>query len=315
MVYIVIGDMHLGKKLIGIISNPFSTSIEDRTFILWSRSCLQHIEKNLIPIADSIGNDSIRWIFLGDIYDYPKVKMNLEFKRLIDRILDQNDEWSVDILVGNHDISKIGDSTRTALMELQEYRNKVQVYLIPTIKKIDDDDVLFFPYVKRENILFTLHHFSKNLTQDLPIVFSHNNIYLSDSFMSTPMISKKRVEESLGKSIILFNGHIHRSYYEPNYYQVGSSIPTSFKEKPQAIGTCIFNNRKIDVIRNNRVMLLSISKSYYLQELEWYLNEALNWGTVIYLKIGQMVESAVLELVKKYKDCIPGIMLESQKHP
>ena len=183
------------------------------------------------------------------------------------------------------------------------------------IQQVDDLDIIFFPYVKTLSILPTVLQLKEFLFSSLPpIVFSHNNIYISDAFLVTPMISKRKIEKYLEKSIILFNGHIHRSYYEPAYYQVGSSIPTSFKETPLSTGTCIYSNSTVEVIRNNKIMLLSISQSHYLKELEWYLNEAINWGTMIFLKIGAEVEKDALELVKKYKDCVPGIMFESTKH-
>ena len=116
MDFIVIGDMHLGKKLLNITPNPFFNFLDlPRVYSIWSEGILRHIKENLVSIVHSkINSDSIiRWVFLGDIFDYPKVGMIEEFRDVLDYILDQNNKWSIDILVGNHDISKVGDPTKT----------------------------------------------------------------------------------------------------------------------------------------------------------------------------------------------------------
>jgi hypothetical protein len=168
--------------------------------------------------------------------------------------------------------------------------------------------------VSTNQLLKTVSQFKNEIQNDKTIIFSHNNVYMSDFFMMTPMIRKDIVEATLGNKIILFNGHIHRSHYETNYYQVGSAIPTSFKEQPVASGICLYKDNKVQTLRNNKVLLLSISNPDYIPELEWYFSQALEYKSLIFLRVGKNVESVVMKLLNTYKEIVPGIMFDSQKH-
>jgi hypothetical protein len=318
LVSIVVGDMHLGKRIPGLQPNPYDPTLDISSVISkWNSGTIRHIKENIVPIVQTsfYGKESIRWIFLGDIVDYPKNPAILEFELLLDYILEQDKNWFIDILVGNHDTSKIGDPSRTALSKFCNREGRVVVHLTTSVQEFPGVTVMYLPYLKRQLLLSTAYKFREQVSGDLPlVVFSHNNLYVSDSFLSTEMIPKQRLEAALNRKVILFNGHIHRTHYELDYYQVGSSVPTSFKETPQASGTCIFADNKLRILRNNKVMLLSIANPYHIDKLKWFLEQATEKGTVILLRIGGAVQNEVLELVKTYRTTVPGILLDSQKH-
>jgi len=273
------------------IYHPFAHSTSSRDVHYWY---YQGIESYIREVVDKEHPDTV--IFLGDIHhaNFKSSDRYNYFRRLVD-ILRLEYRASVVVVVGNHDTSGSYTLEKARVIQEVPYPHYATT---PQLHRIGDYSVLLLPFLQRERIIPVLSEFQ---TTDKVFILSHNNIYLDSTFYDTPMVKYSDVLNLL-PSATLINGHIHRFYAEPGYYQLGSVNPTSYKEYLNAVGCCVVSEKGIKLYKNTHLFLLSCLSAEFLPELVDFLQKAEEYSSIVFL----LSTPDVYDKVKQYS-CIKAI--------
>jgi len=314
---VAIGDIHFGKKFgtykpIDKLTEPLP--------VLWSKLSYDYI---LTTIKNLIGYDQIPdlIVFLGDIFDSPRIEpyhLNL-FKRLLEDFnsLGLTSTTQTVLITGNHDTLKPTDFFSTPL---SVFNNQHGIKVITEPQFIESLNILFLPYLKREQLSEELPRLSSIVKGSSPIILTHNDFYVNSEFFGNEMIEPDLVFNLFGDRTILVNGHIHSPYYEPSsgLLFTGSVSPTSFKDSPKASGICMFEvNENRNIIKfksfaNDKIEFISVTKKEYLPKLEQYLTKLLETRTKVILRYPYELESEIQKLIETFSsDVIIGVKVEN----
>lgn len=222
MKILAIPDIHLGNKSFG----------KDAIGELNSRIVEQLNLLNFIKNV-AIENNVDKLIFLGDIFDYPFPDFRLinSFVKWISSIEEQ---FSIDIIVGNHDYVRSGNEIMTAL-DILKYLNSSNINIIkysPQIYNYDNFNIIYVPYTDRnqlqaktngEAVSILESNIGKLIDKNIPtLLFGH--ISIEGSFYSGE-ISDEKNEIFISKQFLIDNfsyvcfGHIH------NFQKVNAMPP------------------------------------------------------------------------------------------
>lgn len=332
--YLIIADMHLYKHFFNIETNPYFSCTEQHVL-----DALKHHK----TLCNAIWNDCIvsyvqecfrHWhastlkgaygtvIFLGDSFDRAKIteEQTEIFTRLIDSMI-AHTNIEVKILVGNHDTNSSRNMLQYSVLRFVHDKymdtNKVNVYPELYVETYKNDVLVFAPYYLRKK-------FYSILTSIVPVTenktvwfFSHNNVYLTDSFKQTRMYKMQDIKQFLRcKQLMIFNGHIHVTHYENvgtvvpgcGFYQLGSVGSTSFKETPVASGVVSYNIKTQDthIYENRKLLSLSINNIAFVPELADILKQAKQHKALIWLKYPEGIDE-IDDLLQMYHTTICGM--------
>ena len=223
---LVISDIHLYMYHRIKILESCDTAHSDVINEVYNKATITYLEES---IEEAIKEDPLTPIvFLGDIIDsaYINEEQLYEFKILLKK-------YSVNkkiIIMGNHDTSSYIPANkvkRSGLRYLTDIPNiefitdtkleivntKVLIYWSFTMRKKMHSELLEILYKVKE--ITTLQKIT-----DI-ILFTHNNIYLADTFFLNKMFPLKNIIQMLDNaqidksiSFTLINGHIHATHYE-----------------------------------------------------------------------------------------------------
>ena len=284
MKMVVFADLH--------IYHPFSlASVSDKSVDYWY---YQGAEQYVKEVVTKEQPDTI--VFLGDVhhYNFGSCEKYMYFKRLVD-ILRLEYKCDVVVVVGNHDTSGSYNLSRAHVIQ---YVPKANYITSPQLHTFGDSKFVFLPFTERQKILSVLLQFQ---TDGKVYILSHNNIYLSDTFYTTPMVEYKRVLSILPNATLV-NGHIHRFYAEKNYYQLGSVNPTSYKEYLNAVGCCVISGEEVRLYKNTHLFLVSINNKAYVRQAEAFLAQADEHDSIVFLRV-----PASLTYLSKRHQCVKAV--------
>lgn len=309
MQYIVIGDLHIGKRLFTLIPNPYNQLSSKEIDFRYSINSIDYV----ITICELYHEiDDVEVIFLGDLYDiaYARDPWHPIITDLLNYICCINSNWKIHILVGNHDTrSYIGNINCTPLNLFPNKR--VSVYSFPFSVVKNDHTLLFLPYRYRKDI----ERIFINAINELPIdknhpilIFSHNDIFMENTFGDAMTLSKNRIQELLQtEDVYVFNGHLHKYHYEDRFSLLGSVSPTSFKETAQASGICVFDtNGELKTYKNVNTFFMSIDSDDYQYRLIEFLEQAKERNVAVFFR-PPPEWSSDHSIYEKYKHTIIGI--------
>lgn len=267
MKWIVFGDLHINKPFPELQLNPYQSqfkSIEQA----YAHSHILYVIEILQKYTDRFGHV----VFVGDITHYNQDKFDFVLE-LFDAIHNVKPEWLIDIVIGNHDTSNSYNLKHAKINKFNGLFDRVIIHNEPELISTNNLNVLFLPFLKRELITPTVQQ-SVDLSKRT-VILSHNNIYITDQFRQTPMIAFEQMKQSF-PNIILINGHIHRWHNEPDYFQIGSAAPTSFKEYLNAVGCCVFDDidQSFKLYKNTWMFMVSVSRPEYQKKFLAFLLQA-----------------------------------------
>ncbi len=222
MKILAIPDIHLGNKSFG----------KDSVGELNSRIVEQ---LNLLTFIENVAKENKvdKLIFLGDIFDYPFPDFRL-INSFTKWILSIENQYSIDIIVGNHDFIRSGNKLMTAL-DIFDVINNTSVKLFKSgisSAKFDNFDIIYVPYTDRNQLNSKTNSeaidFIKQKLLDLKsdnkktLVYGHMSI--EGSFYAGE-ISDEKNEVFIPKQFLIDNfdyvcfGHIH------NFQKINATPP------------------------------------------------------------------------------------------
>lgn len=304
----IAGDIHLGGSLsLGkyTVSNGLNTKVLDRINLL----------NNILNTSIEYESEAI--IFAGDIFDdinpnFRLVTLFLEFlKECSDNYID------VHIIVGNHDIKKVGSDNPSSL-DIISASNIPRVYIYKSIKTILFDKIAVTLLPFRDRSLFNckdniealqrlkdqLDYESSFISPDLDkilvghlgiegsLYLGNNQDYISHEMMCPPSI--------FSRYDYIWMGHIHKPQvfcHQPYVSHIGSIDITDFGEIKQNKYFIIFNSDKKKKftkirlpVRKLHLMLIIIDKEidstkYVLAYIKDYNNTSTIKNGIVRLDI------------------------------
>jgi len=310
MHYIVFSDLHLGKNFYDYHLNPeFNARFTLNEY--WSLLTQKYIFE-IIDKQNYLVDEEVTFVFLGDTLDQP----NMTFPQLtyiediFDRIL-VNKNWKIVFQLGNHDTSSYkGNWEKTTLSRFCNYDDRLHIINKPEILDFNKFIVFHLPYVRYQDLIPILWQYQKYTRDKNVYLFSHNYIYVSDTFINTPTVSIDIVKDILHcKSLLVFNGHLHVTHYEPQYFQLGSVSPTSFKENPFASGACYYqlgtDNYKL--YRNIHIVFFSISNYHSIDKLKSWLSQCRHYNTKVFIQYKSHLQLSIDHISMTYADLVIGL--------
>lgn len=311
MNWLIFGDLHINKEFREFKVNPYL----DSNFMTVTDYWHEGLSSYIFFITERMKDKKLNVCFLGDITDFnSKNFRDYEvFYAIIDNILSLHPDWEIWINVANHDSSGSYDLTKAHINEIACYDCRINVVNKPRCFNYSGYDIIFLPYIKRETILLTLYELKKRCKSNRVYIFSHNNIYLVDSFKATPMIPWFRIQQLFHpKQVTLINGHLHKYVYQDDYYQVGSVNPTSFKEYMNASGCVLLDCTKhhIKPYKNTKLLFVSINNANYIDKVIELAEQARIYNSTIFIKCPESLFESIKLILSKYKEVVPCYVLD-----
>ena len=297
MKWIVFGDLHINKPFKDMIVNPYSnlrSTVEDLYAI--------GLKNYILDIVRTYTIDKAQVVFIGDITHYNQDRFE-HVTDIFDSVIELRPNWQMHVVIGNHDTSNSYNLNIAKIRKLHGYRDRVYIY--DKVDYLDSNDfrLLFLPYVREATILPTI----KRYHSDKPmVILSHNNIYSTRWYGNKEMITYSSMRD-IG-DIVLINGHIHRHFIMPGYYQIGSAAPTSFKEYFQARGCCVFDDvtQQFTVHKNTKLFFLSLYSEYYIDNMRDLLQSCETHNTKVFLR------TQFKQLAEEFKDTVVALEVDSE---
>lgn len=208
--------------------------------------------KNLI--VDLKNKNINKMILLGDVFERRKF-INFETlfickREVFDALKEANIE--VYVIVGNHDVY-FKNTNRINSLELllpkSEYPNITTVVHDAEEILIDDEKVLFVPWVNKENY-DTIRH--KIDASDARIMVAH--LDMAGFEMHKGAISDRGHFDAdfLGKFDMVLTGHYHTKSSKGNIHYLGTPYPTSWNDYGEEKGYHILEDGKLTFIKNEK---------------------------------------------------------------
>ena len=281
---IVFGDLHLNRPY-----NDYKLKLNSKRFNSLQEAYAVGLLRYIIETVNRYDKLNPDIIFLGDITHYNQDNFDY-FIDIIDEIKLIKPYSNIIVVLGNHDSSGSYNLEKAKINKLDGYKG-LQIINKPSIV----NNMLLLPYIKQELIPVLI-----NESNNIDLVLSHNNIYDSDEYGGKSMINYNKL-----KPVRLINGHIHRYFLKPGYYQIGSAAPTSFKEYMYAAGGCIVNDRlDVNCFINKYMLFMSVNDVDYLFDAEDILHKADFYDSIVFL-------NTQFKKLYDYK-CIVGIVNEDK---
>ena len=167
-------------------------------------------------------------VFLGDIVDNAYLKEK-DMQSFIDLLNTYQDVEKI-IILGNHDTSSVIPDNKLKYSSLKHITNHVNLTLITDFEiEVQDTTVLvYWSYAQKKDMYEKLHLIFNEVFKITKttcilniILMTHNNIYLTDTFLKQQMfpvsLILKMMEEAhidIDINLMIINGHIHATHYE-----------------------------------------------------------------------------------------------------
>jgi len=239
----LINDTHAGARGDSLLFNEFFFKFWENVFFPYLKEHdIQHI------------------CHLGDFVDRRKfinyTILNSWRKRFFDKMIEQN--ITMDVIVGNHDVTYKNTNEINALHELFDSYNNVNVYIDPVEKEYDGVNVSLIPWINSSNYQSSLEFLKTTKSQ---IIFGHFEI--SGFEMDRGNICHEGMSpETFNRFDIVLSGHFHHKSSKGNITYLGNQYEMTWADCGDQRGFHVFDTetRELQFIPNPYKMF---HKMYY----------------------------------------------------
>jgi DNA repair exonuclease SbcCD nuclease subunit len=162
-------------------------------------------------------------VHLGDFFDNRRV-LNVKVLNRIKRVfLDElvNRGWSMDIILGNHDVYYKNTNNLSATYEILHNYDNVTIIAEPRTIKYDGLDIAMLPWITKDN-----HDESMALIKNSSAKFLFGHLEMAGfEMMRSGMVTKSGLPISLFKRYeLVLSGHYHTRSHKVNVMYLGTQL-------------------------------------------------------------------------------------------
>lgn len=229
----LIGDTHAGARGDSPLFNEYF-------FKFWENIFFPYLKEN----------DIKHIVHLGDVVDRRKfinfVTLNSWRKRFFDVL--EREGITMDVIVGNHDVTYKNTNEINAIHELFERYENINVHIDPVQKQYDDLSVLLVPWINSSNYQNALDAL-KNTTSE--VVFGHFEI--AGFEMDRGNVCHTGMEKSVfSRFDMVLSGHFHHKSSDGTIYYLGNQYEMTWSDYNDQRGFHILDtsNRELTFVPN-----------------------------------------------------------------
>lgn len=224
----LINDTHAGARGDSLVFNEYFMKF-------WENIFFPYLEENNIKHI----------IHLGDVVDRRKfinfVTLNSWRTRFFDRM--RNGGITMDVIVGNHDVTYKNTNEINAMDELFHGYNNINVYKEPVDKKYGNVVCSLIPWINSSNYDHVLNYLNNSKTK---IVFGHFEI--SGFEMDRDNVCHEGLDSKLfEKFYSVYSGHFHHRSNNGNISYLGNQYEMTWADYHDQRGFHIFDTDTLDV--------------------------------------------------------------------
>jgi DNA repair exonuclease SbcCD nuclease subunit len=229
--------------LIAIVCDTHYGARSDSTILLDNQK--QFFDNTFFPTLKEKGVNTV--IHLGDLVDRRKYINFNTSKRMRTDFLNPLQEYTVHMIVGNHDVFHKNTNEVNALQELLNSYS-FDVYTNTTKIVIDGSPILLVPWITTQNESHTMQ-----MIDDTKAQICMGHFELSGFEFYKGVVSEHGMSpDTLSKFDLVFSGHYHQKSSKGNIHYLGAPYPMTWADYDCPRGFHLFdtNIRELTFIAN-----------------------------------------------------------------
>ena len=249
----LITDTHAGARGDSLVFNEYFMKF-------WEGVFFPYLEENNIKHI----------IHLGDVVDRRKfisfVTLNSWRTRFFDRLRDNR--ITMDIIVGNHDVTYKNTNEINAMDELFHGYDNINIYTSPTEKKTCGKSIALCPWINSNNYKESLDFLSNTQSR---VVFGHFDI--AGFEMDRGNVSHDGLNADVfSRFYSVYSGHFHHKSSKGNIHYLGNPYEITWADHNDPRGFHIFDTDTLDTefIRNPHTIFHKIFYDDTNQTMEYW---------------------------------------------
>lgn len=249
----LINDTHAGARGDSLQFNEYFFKFWEGTFFPYLK------EHNITHICH-----------LGDVVDRRKfinyVILNSWRKRFFDVVRDEG--ITMDVLVGNHDVTYKNTNEINAMNELFDHYDNVNVFTKPQEMVYDGTNVLLMPWINSGNYEQSLDALKNTKSQ---IVMGHFEI--AGFEMDRGNICHEGMDKKLfNRFDLVFSGHFHHKSTDGNITYLGNQYEITWADYNDQRGFHVFDTdtRELTFVPNPHKMFYKVNYDDVEQDFEYW---------------------------------------------
>ena len=272
----IINDTHAGARGDSLLFN-------DYFFKFWENVFFPYLKENNIKHI----------CHLGDLVDRRKfinyVILNSWRKRFFDVLLENN--ITMDIIVGNHDVTYKNTNDINAMHELFNHYSNINVFTEPVVREYGDLNVSLVPWINSGNYENSIEFLNKTKSE---VIFGHFEI--AGFEMDRGNVCHAGLSEKLFERFdTVLSGHFHHKSNKGNIHYLGNQYEMTWADYGDVKGFHVFDTetRKLQFIQNPYKIFHKITYDDTVQSFD-------DWKNTNY---------------EQYKDCYLKIVVVNKQNP
>jgi len=245
----LINDTHAGARGDSLLFNEFF-------FKFWEGTFFPYLKENNIKHI----------VHLGDVVDRRKfinyVILNQWRTRFFDVL--QREGITMDVIVGNHDVTFKNTNEINAMHELFDHYTNIQVLIAPKLNNYDGLDVLMVPWINSGNYEQSMEELSTTSAQ---VAFGHFEI--AGFEMDRGNISHSGLDRKVfDKFDMVLSGHFHHKSTDGTIYYLGNQYEITWADHEDTRGFHVFDTttRDLTFIQNPNKIFYKVSYDDSVQD-------------------------------------------------
>lgn len=264
----LISDTHAGARGDSLIFNEYF-------FKFWENTFFPYLEENNIK----------QIIHLGDVVDRRKfinyVILNQWRNRFFDRLV--KDGITMDVIVGNHDVTYKNTNEINAMHELFDHYDNINVYIDPVEREYDSLKTALVPWINSSNYVSSMEFLQNTKSQ---VVFGHFEI--SGFEMDKGNVCQTGLDRKVfDKFDQVFSGHFHHKSSNGSIHYLGNQYEITWADYNDQRGFHVFDTetRELTFVPNPYQMFHKIQYDDGQQDFEFWKAYDYNKFKDCYLKV------------------------------
>jgi len=264
----LINDTHAGARGDSLLFNEFF-------FKFWEKTFFPYLKENNIKHI----------IHLGDVVDRRKfinyVILNQWRTRFFDIL--KTEGITMDVIVGNHDVSYKNTNEINAIDELFAHYENINVYINPKEVTFDGTTVSLVPWINSSNYEESLEFLKTTKTE---IVFGHFEI--AGFEMDRGNVCHSGLNRDMfDRFDIVMSGHFHHKSSDGTIFYLGNQYEITWADYGDTRGFHVFDTstREIEFVANPNRMFYKVSYDDTTQDFEYWKTYDFSQHKNTYVKV------------------------------
>jgi hypothetical protein len=264
----LINDTHAGARGDSLLFNEFF-------FKFWEGTFFPYLKQNNITHI----------IHLGDVVDRRKfinyVILNQWRKRFFDVL--QKENITMDVLVGNHDVTYKNTNEINAMNELFDHYDNINVFTEPVLKEYSGLPILLMPWINSGNYEQSIESLKTALSE---IVFGHFEI--AGFEMDRGNICHEGLDSKIfDRFDMVLSGHFHHKSTNGTITYLGNQYEITWADYDDQRGFHVFDTdtRELTFVPNPNKMFFKIQYDDTVQDFDFWKNYNYSQHKDTYVKI------------------------------